>query len=159
MFQIDIDDSAERRIAELAALTEQIVEEGLEVVAHYLMKQRQVWLTGLQNNQSALLLAAGTPTYLRHHLVGMFVSPKVRLVQHAVGIEDAYHRDAVEVEPLGDHLRSNEDVGAPGGEVADDTLVGMTGARGVKVHSSHTSLRKQVANAVFNFLRAKAACL
>ena len=53
-----------------------------------------------------------------------------------VGVENAYDRDAREVEPLGYHLRTDEYVGSAAGEVVDDASVGASRARRVEVHAA-----------------------
>ena len=40
----------------------------------------------------------------------MLVSPEIGIVEHGVGIEDSDDTDIVEVEALGDHLCTNEDI-------------------------------------------------
>ena len=89
----------------------------------------------------------------------MFVGTEVGVVQHGVGIEDADDADAVEVETLGNHLRADEQVGAPGAEVADEPFVGIAGAGGVEVHAADTRFGEDVAHVGLNLLRAVAAGL
>ena len=113
---------------------------------------------GLQDYQAPLTLSPCPSADLRHHHKGMFVGPEVRIVEHRVGIEDTHHADTVEVESLGDHLGADKEIGAPSGEIVDQSLVGSTGAGGVKIHTGNTGLRKDIAHLIFNLLRAKAPC-
>ena len=56
----------------------------------------------------------------------MLIGTEVRIIEHSIGIEDAHNGDTVEVESLGDHLRTDKEVGATCGEVVDNALVGLT---------------------------------
>ena len=59
-----------------------------------------------------MTLTARTATDLRHHHESMLVGPEVGVVEHGVGIEDTHDGHTVEVEALGDHLCTDEEVGA-----------------------------------------------
>ena len=80
----------------------------------------------------------------------MLIGTEVGHVKHGVGIEDAHHRDLVEVEALGYHLCSDKQVRASGTEVADDTFIGLTRAGSVKVHTADAGLGEDVAHLCLN---------
>ena len=89
----------------------------------------------------------------------MFEGTEVGSVQEVVGIENTHDADTVEVESLGNHLRTYKQIGASCTEVADDAFIGLAGAGGVEIHACHTSLRENVAHIGLYFLRTIAACL
>ena len=106
---------------------------------------------------AALPLSSGTPAHLRHHHECMLIGSEVGIVEHRVGIEDAYHRHAVEVQSLRNHLRADEHIGSPRGKVTDEPLVGVARASGVEVHASNAGFGEEIAQLVFNLLGAIAA--
>ena len=143
-------------IAESAPLREQIAEKAPIVVAHHLLNDGQLGVLGLQHHQPALSLPAGTARHLSHHHKSMLVGAEVGIVEHGVGIQDSHHRNAVEVKPLGHHLRANQYVGAPGREVGNQPLIGKAGTGGVKIHPCHARFGEKVHHLVFYFLRSEA---
>ena len=159
MFQIDIDQMVERRIAEGAALVEQVVEKGLVVVDHHLLDDGQLRTLGLQQHHSPFTFSPCPAAHLRHHHEGMLVGTEIGVVEHRVSIEDSHHGNAVEIQTFGNHLRTDEQIGTTCREVADDALVGRTGARGVEIHTRHLCLRENRHNLVLDFLRSIAASL
>ena len=86
----------------------------------------QVGLPRLEDDRALRPAATGAPCHLGEHLEGTLVCSEVALVEELVGIEDAHEGDAVEIEPLGDHLRADEEVGVSALEVTDDAFVGRT---------------------------------
>lgn len=116
---------------------------------HHLPDDRQLRASRLQNHQSALPFASCPATHLRHHHEGVLVCTEVRIVQHGVGIENAHDTHLVKIQPFGNHLRADEQIGAAGREVVDDALVGIPCAGGVEIHAGHTRFGKEVAYPVF----------
>ena len=156
VLQVDGSQARIGRIAELLSLgNEGAVESGI-VVVHHLADDGHILLLGLQDDQSALLLAACPSADLRHHHEGVLVGTEVGHVEHGVGTDDAYHRDVVEVKTLRDHLRANQDIGAPSPEVGDDALVGIAGAGGVQVHAGDAGIGERLAHLLLYLLRAVA---
>ena len=84
----------------------------------------------------------------------MFIGTEIGIVEHGVGIEDAHHRDLVEVQSLADHLRADEQIGTTCGEVVDDAFVGLTAAGGVEVHAGDTGFGEDVVHLGLDLLRA-----
>ena len=126
---------------------------------HYLRYERRVGTLRLQNHQSPLVFSSSPSGHLRHHHVGVFVSPEVGIVHHGVGIEYANYAYAVEVQPLAYHLRAYQYVGLAACEVADDAFVSVASAGSVEIHACYTGLGEQFQYVVFNLLRAVALCL
>ena len=157
MLHVNIDETAEGRIAEGETFVAEIVVEGGVVVVDDLTDDGQLRLSRLQNDQTALAATSGSSADLRHHHEGMLIGPEIGLVEHGVGIEDAHDGHLVEVEALGDHLGANEQVGTSGTEVADDALVGLARTGGVEVHTADAGLREDVAHGGLYLLGAVAA--
>ena len=84
----------------------------------------------------------------------MLIGTEVRIVQHRISMKDTYYADLVEVQSLGDHLRTNQDIRTSCPEIHDDTLIGITGTCGIQVHTSHPCLREHLTNLLFYLLRA-----
>ena len=140
---------------ECLTLGNQVFVESEVVVAHYLLDNRHFLTLGLQDNEPPLALTTGTATDLRHHHKGMFVGTEIGIVKHGVGVQNPHHTDLVEIEPLADHLRTNQDVGAPCPEIHDNALVGIASAGGVEIHTRHMSFRKHLAHLLLNLLSTK----
>ena len=70
----------------------------------------------------------------------------------SIGIEDTHHGYTVEVEALGNHLCTDKDVGAPNGEIVDDTFIGLTSTGGIEVHTGDMGLGEEGAHFVFDLL-------
>ena len=75
-----------------------------------MLNHRAVGRACLQDDQALAPFSASTSSHLHKHLERAFVGAEVGLVEHRIGIEDAYDRDTVEVEALRHHLRADEDV-------------------------------------------------
>ena len=86
----------------------------------------------------------------------MLISAEIGVVEHSVGIEDANDRDFIEVETFRNHLRADEEIGAAGREIVDDTFVSLTGAGGVEIHAGNACLGEDRSHLVFNLLRTVA---
>ena len=65
---------------------------------------------GLHQHAAALSPAAGAARHLRHQVKRPFGGAEVGQVQGRVGIDHADQRHVGKVEPLGDHLRAQQDV-------------------------------------------------
>ena len=125
---------------------------------HHLLDDGHVFLLGLQDDQAALVLTSCTSADLCHHHKGVFVGTEVGIVQHRVGIDDTHHRHLVEVQSLGHHLRTYQDIRASGRKVADDALIGIARSGGVQVHTGNVGFRERLAHLFLYLLRTVAAC-
>ena len=74
----------------------------------------------------------------------------------AVGGDHADQRDALEVVPLGDHLRADQNIDAAGGERAQNLLEGALAARGVAIEARDARIGKQRAQRLLELLGARA---
>ena len=150
VFEIDADEARKGRIAEELALVELLVVEPLVVVLYDLPDDGQLGLACLQHHQAAALAASGTTGHLREHLERALVGAEVGARERLVGIDDAHHAHAVEVEPLGHHLRADEYVSLAALELPDDLVVGGAGAGGVKVKARRAGLGQEGMYGLFN---------
>ena len=159
VLQVDIDEASERRVAEGTTFLYQIAEITREIVVHNLLDDGQFGIVGLKNNLALLAFSSCTACHLCYHHIGCFPCSEIGKVEHGISREDADYANVVEVEPLGHHLSTNKKVGLLGREIAYDTLVGVSGSCGVKVHSCDTSLGKIFAYYVLDFLSSEASVL
>ena len=89
----------------------------------------------LHEHATALRAAPRPPRNLRHELKRPLASPKVGKVQPRVGIHDSDDRDVRKVEPLGDHLGSEQDVDLALGNALQDVMVRPLARRRVEIHA------------------------
>ena len=97
-------------------------------------KHRMSRLVGLYDDVSRSVAASGAPGHLLHHVERPFGSPEIGDIQHGVSTHDHDGRNSREVQTFCHHLRAYEYLGFPLGEVADDLLVAVLAACGVKIH-------------------------
>ena len=77
--------------------------------------------------------------------------------RRGVGVDDADQRHVREVEPLGDHLRAEQDVDLAGRNAREHALVAAGRAHGVGVHARRRGLGKRCATSRLEALGADAA--
>jgi hypothetical protein len=159
VLDIDIDQTAEGWIAESDALVTEVAVKAGIVVVDDLTDKGELWLARLEDDQTSTATTACPSADLRHHHKSVLVGPEVGLVDHGVGIKNANDGHFVEVETLGDHLCADKQIGAPGTEVANDTLIGMTRSGGVEVHAADAGFGEDVADGGLNLLSTVAASL
>src|SRR5690242_21861091 len=56
-------------------------------------------------------------------------------MEPGVGVDDADHRHPGEIEPLGDHLRAQQDVHLAARHTLEDAVMAPLSARGVEIHA------------------------
>ena len=86
-----------RRIAEHFALGKQVFVKGGVIVMHYLLYNRQLWASRLQDNPPAPAASSCPPAYLTHHHKRLFVGTEIGIIQHRIGIKNAHYLHLVEV--------------------------------------------------------------
>ena len=79
--------------------------------------------------------AAGPARDLGQQLERPLARPEIGHVQAQIGVDDAHQRHVREMQPLGDHLRPDQDVDLPGPEVAQDPVVGVLARGHVRIHA------------------------
>ena len=109
----------------------------------------------LQNNPSAFILPSGASRHLRHQLESAFVGTEIGIIQHRICIQNAYHADMVEIQPFGNHLRTNQYICLSLLKICNDAFIGRSGTGGIQVHTGNSSFRKQNLDVIFYFLRSE----
>ena len=113
-------------------------------------------LGGLNHHLAPFGAASGASGHLHHQLKGPFGGPEIGVVHQVVGIEDAHQRDAPEIESLGNHLRTDQNVGLSGFEVGDDGVEGLLGSHAVAVQPRDTRFGENPGNLLLDLLRPEA---
>ncbi len=85
-----------------------------------------IGMIGLEDDPPAQQAPARPPGHLGQQLERALAGAEVGQVEGGVGRDDADDGHQRQVEPLGDHLRADEDVGQPAAEKVEDG-----GVRGV----------------------------
>ena len=142
---------------EISALFQQFQIKRLIVVVHHLSDNRQSGIFRLKKNYSSFSFSSCPSTHLRHHHKGMLVSSKVWIVEHRVSIQDAHHSHLVEVQAFAYHLCSYQQIGLACRKIRNQSLIGITSASSIKIHSGDASLWKYLSNLVFYLLRTIAS--
>ena len=144
------------RIAELSPFGQQLARQPDVVVPEQVAEDAVIGVARLEQHLAGAIGAAGASGHLHQELKGVFVGAEVGQQQARVGVDHAHERHARKVEPLGDHLGAEQDVGFAPGEAVEQPVVGAAAARGVEVHAEHAGLRKQRLQRFFDALRADA---
>lgn len=126
-----------RGVGELTSHFELLIDEAVEVVMPCELNGRAVRGRGLDDDFARHFSATGTASDLGEELEGAFASAEVGGVEREVGIEDADEGDVGEIESLGDHLCSEEDLDLLGAEVAQGVAEGILATGGVGVESGN----------------------
>ena len=108
---------------------------------------------GLNHHLAAFRTASGTARHLHHQLKSPFGGPEIGVIQQVVGIEDAHERHPREVETLGDHLRTDQNVGPAGLEIGDNGIESPFGGHTVAVQTSDTRFGEDFGDLFLDLLR------
>src|ERR1700677_2313837 len=130
-----------------------VVKTG-EVVAGGILHRIMVLKISLQNYFTGRLAAAGTAGDLREQLKGALGGAEVRQSQGAVGTDHADQGDAVNVVPLGDHLRAHQQIEFTFIERGKRALEVFVAANRVAIKTRDARLRKHAVQQFFQLLRA-----
>src|SRR3712207_5758207 len=154
VLQVNVNQVIIRRIVEKLPLLEQLLVKRSVVVAHHLPHYGQVRALGLQDNQAPSASPPCPSAHLTHHHEGLLVGPEVGIIEHGVGVEYAHDTYFVEIQPLTDHLRADEQIGLAAREIVNNALIGVAGAGGIKVHAGHPGLGEELTDIILYLLRA-----
>ena len=124
---------AERWVAHAPPVLDLLSVERMIVVRRHRLDRVVVRRVRLDDDASALGAAAGAPGDLLQQLKRALAGAEVGQVERDVGGDDADERDERDVEPFGDHLRTDEDIRFVRDEAGEDRLVLITTARNVAV--------------------------
>ena len=154
MAQVNIDEAAEGGVRKHLAFKHLGVEHLPIVVGRNLTDDVAVGRACLEDDMACMVLAPCSSCHLAEGLEGTLIASEVGQVEHGVGIEDANHRDIVEIESFGHHLGAYEDVGLVVGEIVDDVLVVGAGTGGVEIHAEGGGSFEQFRNLFLNLFGA-----
>ncbi len=124
----------ERRSPHAPARLQLLFGKANEVVSGRQADRRLIRCRRLHDHTSTLRTAAGATGHLRDQLKGSLGSAEVRLVQGGIGIDDSHQRDVGEIEPLGDHLRAQQNAHFAGAKGLQGFIVAAPPPHGVAVH-------------------------
>ena len=95
---------------------------------------------GLHQHPAALRPAAGPARHLRDQLERPFGGAEIGQVQGRVGIDHPDQRDVGKIQPLGDHLRAQQDADLARAKRRQRPLVAAVGLHRVGVHPQASTL-------------------
>ena len=145
-----------RRIAELGALHQLRRGEALEVEPLGELHRIGRRLERLHDHRALEVAAAGAAGHLREQLERALRGAEVGQLQREVRVDDAHQRHAREIEPLGDHLRPEEHVVAPGAEIREHLAEKVLLPHRIRVDAGHAGAREQAVDDLLHLLRAVA---
>ena len=157
VLQIHIYEAIIRGIMKHLPLGKLSVDHAFVVIGNYLRDDRMLNALGLQHYPAPFILPSGTPCHLRHQLESTLIGTKIRIVQHRIRIQNAYHAYVVEVQPFGNHLRTDKNIRLSLFKIGDDTLVGRACAGGIQIHTGNGRFGKQEFDVVLYLFRTETA--
>ena len=110
----------------------------------------------LHQHPPALVAPARPPGHLRHEVKGPFRRAEVGQVQGRVGLDHAHQRHVGKIEPLGDHLRAQQDACLARTEFRQGLFVGPAGPHRVGVHADQGGVGEACPHFRLQFLRTHA---
>jgi len=149
-------DATGRRILQLYAKLHFLLVKTGEVVAARELDGRMKRRERLHEHLAFNVPAPGAPRHLRQQLEGPFAGAEIRLMQRQVGVNDAHQRHVREMQPLGDHLRADQDVYLADAEIAQRLPVIVLALHRVGVHAPDARVGEQFRQGVLDLLRAEA---
>src|SRR5258706_5472760 len=111
----------------------------------------------LNHNPSAPDSPARSSGHLTQELEAPLRRPEIRKIYSDVCVHDSHQRDVREVQPLGDHLRSEQYVDIAGTDAVEDSRVRPLAARGIEVQPGYARRRKPLGQKPLDLLSAEAA--
>src|SRR5574344_1268912 len=140
------------RITKCFSLSRQISEESTVIISNHLVDNRQVGTRCLKQYQPSFALTTRTSADLRHHHESMFISTEIGIIQHIIGIKDAYNTYFIKVKSFADHLCTNKQVCSPCREIGNKTFISITCSCRIKIHTSDMGLGESLHDQIFNLL-------
>src|SRR5262245_16401085 len=111
---------------------------------------------GLTPYFSRVTAAPGSSRHLGEQLERPLGGAKVGKVERDVGVEHADQRDSREIESLGHHLGSEQDVGLAARERGQDGLGPLALPRHIGVEAQHAGFGERACQLAFGALRSRA---
>ena len=121
---LEADNPIKRRIVEEPALLYLLAVEPFVVMLPDKLEDRIGGVESLNPYFAFRAFASRPASHLLQHLVSPFIGTEIRLVEERVGIEHRHQTHIIEMQSLGDHLRTDEDVAFMIGKGVDDIFIG-----------------------------------
>jgi hypothetical protein len=114
---------------------------------------------GLDDYLPLGLTATSTTRNLSQELKSPFPSPEIGRVKPYVGIDNANKGDVRKIEPLGDHLGTQQNIDLTGPKLSQHFGIRTSTGHGVGIHPRKTCLWKKSPDCLFDPLGADAGML
>ena len=142
------------RIFQLFAEFDFLFVKAGEIVAARVLDGRMKRRERLHEHLALDVAAPGAAGDLREQLEGALARAEIRLMQRKIGVNDADERDVREMQPFGNHLRADEDVGLARAKIAEHFSVIILALHRVGVHAPDARVREKFHEGFLDFLRA-----
>ena len=125
------------------------------IIGYYLGNDKMVDAFGLQHYPTPFVLPSCTSRHLSHKLESTLIGTKIRIIQHSIGIQNAHYTYMVEVQSLGNHLRTDKNICLSLFKVCNNTLISSTRAGCIQIHTDNGSFGKQKFDVTLYLFRTK----
>ena len=155
--EADDAERAERRVEAVFAERDLLAVEILVPLRGGQLQDRVVWHRRLDQRAARQAGAPAAADDLRDKAEHAFIRAEALPEQQRVDAQDADEGDFFKVQPLGDHLRAQQDVVFLPAKLGQHRLVGVFLPRRVLVHAQNARLRQQLVQFLFHALGAEPA--
>ena len=111
----------------------------------------------LDDHVAALGPASRAPRHLTHQLKRPLRRTEIRQIQPRIRIDDPDQGDIGKIQPLGDHLRAQQDVHLATPHAIEDLCVGPFAAGRIDIHPRDAGFGKALGEHTLHLLRAESA--
>ena len=132
-------------------------DEGVVVVGDGVFDGVVIGGAGLDEDLAPFGAAASAAGNLAQELEAAFAGAEVGEVDDDVGVDHADEGDVGEIQPLGDHLGSHQDIDLAAADAVEDVGVGPFAGGGVDVHAGDAGTGEAFAQEAFDLLGAESA--
>src|SRR6185503_13667023 len=105
------------RVSQSSALLQLVLVKTMDVMPRCRLDDLISGIKRLQNDLPATFTATCASCHLSQHLKDSFACKGIWQVQANIRQDDTHQRNKREIEPLGEHLRADQHIGAVRGEV------------------------------------------
>ena len=119
------------------------LEQAFVVMALHIVQHGVLRLESLDKHLPLLPFPTCPACHLLQHLIGSFVTAEIGLIKHGVSAEHCHQRHIVEMQPFGNHLRTDKDIHLVVRHGVDNLLISILNARGIEVHAHDASLGEE----------------
>ena len=131
--------------------------KSIEVVRFGKLQRRVRRRKGLHDHLALRIPATRTPRDLHEELERPLPRAEVRQMQRRIRTDDSHQSHSRKVQPLGDHLRADQDVNFPAAERPERFVIRTLARHGVRIHPRHPGRRKHLPHHGLDLFRAHAA--